>query len=141
MEKFKSKFDLWLILFLIIILGGTLIKLLYDNVWAVSLLIFSQILFIAHLFYHTFYIIENKKLYVKSGFVINFSIDILQINKISETNSIMSAPAVSFDRLEILYNKSNSVLISPKDKKEFIEAIQKINPQVEINLKNKTLIT
>jgi len=141
MAKFKSKISIGLVLFLAIILGGMFIKLLYDGTWSVSLLIFCQILFIAHLFLTTFYIVENEKLHVKSGFLINILIDIQQIKKISETNTIMSAPAVSFDRLEILYNKFDTVVISPKEKMQFIEAIKKINPKVEVKLKNKTLVT
>lgn len=141
MEKFKSKISIGLVIFLIVVLGGMLLKLLYDGVWSVSALIFFQILFIAHMFWTTLYIIENKKLQIKSGFLINFSIDIQQIKKISETNTLMSAPAISFDRLEILYNKFDTVVISPKEKMQFIEAIQKINPHVEVKLKNKTLIT
>lgn len=141
MTKFKSKISIGLVLFLAIIIGGMFIKLLYDGVWAVSLLIFCQILFIAHLFLTTFYTIENEKLHIKSSFLINISIDIQQIKMISKTNTIMSAPALSFDRLEILYNKFDTVVISPKEKVQFIEAIKKINPQVEVKLKNKTLVT
>jgi energy-coupling factor transporter transmembrane protein EcfT len=137
MEKFKSKISIGLVFFLVVVLGGLLLKLLYDGVWSVSGLIFCQILFIAHIFWTTFYIIENEKLQIKSGFLINFSIDIQLIKKISETNTLMSAPAVSFDRLEILYNKFDTVVISPKDKTKFIETIQKINPEVEIKLKMK----
>ena len=141
MEKFKSKISIGLVFFLVVVLGGMLLKLLYDGVWSVSILIFCQIIFIAHMFWTTFYIIGNEKLQIKSGFLINFSIDIQQIKKISQTNTIMSAPAVSFDRLEILYNKFDTVVISPKEKMQFIEAIKKINPQVEVKLKNKTLVT
>ena len=141
MAIFKSKISIGLVLFLAVVLGGMFIKLLYDGSWSVSLLIFCQILFIAHIFSTTFYTIENEKLHVKSSFLINILIDIQQIKKISETNTIMSAPAVSFDRLEILYNKFDTVVISPKEKMQFIEAIKKINPQVEVKLKNKTLVT
>lgn len=141
MEKFKSKISIGLVFFLGVVLGGMFLKLLYDGVWSVSVLIFCQILFIAHMFRTTFYTIENEKLQIKSGFLINFSVDIQQIKKISETNSLMSAPAISFDRIEILYNKFDTVVISPKDKKKFIEAIQKINPEVEVKIKNKDLVS
>ncbi|MGB5271042.1 MAG: PH domain-containing protein, partial [Eudoraea sp.] len=59
------------------------------------------------------------------------------ITIVSETNSIISAPAASFDRLEIIYNQHNSILISPRDKTEFIEHIKRINPQIEILYKSK----
>ncbi len=137
MRKFKSKISTGLVVFLAVLLGGMLIMLLYDKSWLVSLLIFSQIVFIAHMFATTFYIVEDEKLHIKSGLLVNFSLDIHQIKKISETNSLMSGPAASFDRLEITYNKFDTVLISPKEKGAFIELIKKINPEVEIKLKNK----
>ncbi|MDR7370900.1 PH domain-containing protein [Flavobacterium aquidurense] len=137
MRKFKSKISIGLIVFLAVLLGGMLMMLLYDRSWMVSLLIFSQIVFIAHMFANTYYIVEDEKLHIKSGLLVNFSLDIHHIKKISETNSLMTGPAASFDRLEITYNKFDTVLISPKEKAAFIELIKKINPEVEIKLKNK----
>lgn len=136
MKKFKSKIDLSIILFLVVILGGILVKLILDENWKVSAIIILEIAFIAYLFYTTFYVIDRQKLIIKCGFIINTSVDILSIRKISETNSIMSAPAASFDRLEILYNKFDTVLISPKNKAGFIEALKVINPQIEVKVKN-----
>ena len=48
----------------------------------------------------------------------NTNIDIKSIRKIIETYNPLSSPAASIDRLEIFYNKFDSILISPKDKKE-----------------------
>ena len=132
MEKFKSKIDFWLILFFSIIFGGIVIKLSYDGIWGVLIFILCMIAFIVHMFSTTFYIIEGEKLIIKCGFLINISIAIETLKKISETNNIMSSPALSLDRLEIFYNKFDTIMISPKDKTRFIEAIQKVNPQVEI---------
>ncbi|WP_431244615.1 PH domain-containing protein [Flavobacterium sp. P21] len=137
MEKFKSKIDIWLVLFLSVVLGGALMSTLFDKVWDASGILFVTIVFIVHMFLTTFYTIVGQKLKIKSGFLINSTIDIQKIKRISETNSLLSAPALSIDRLEILYNKSDSIVISPKDKSGFFEAIKKINPEVEIVLKNK----
>lgn len=135
MEKFESKIDLWLVLFLVIIFGGVAIKLALDGVWGVLMFILLVISFIVQMFTTTFYTIKDKKLTIKCGFLINISIPVTTIKKISETNNIMSSPALSLDRLEILYNKFDTVMISPKEKTKFIEAIQKINPEVEIRTK------
>lgn len=132
MEKFKSKIDIWLVLFLSIVFGGIAIKLVFDGVWGVLIFILFVIAFIVHMFTTTFYIIKDEKLIIKCGFLINISIPVVTIKKISETNNIMSSPALSLDRLEILYNKFDTVMISPKEKTKFIEAIQKINPEVEV---------
>ena len=54
------------------------------------------------------------------------------IYKISETYNPLSSPAGSIDRLEIKYNKSESVLISPKDKNAFINDLILVNPNIEV---------
>ena len=57
--------------------------------------------------------------------------------KVSETNDPISAPTTSLDGLDIVYGSSAHVIISPKLKKEFIEAIVSLNPDIEIKLKKK----
>lgn len=135
MVKFKSKIDLWLVLFLSVIFGGIAINMALNGVWGSLIFILLIIAFIVHIFAATFYIIEDKKLIVKCGFLITIPIPVEKIKKISETNDLMSSPALSLDRLEILYNISDTVMISPNEKTKFIEAIQKINPGVEIKIK------
>ncbi len=133
--KFKSKIDLWLVLFLSVIFGGIAINMALNGVWGSLIFILLVIAFIVHMFATTFYIIEDKKLIVKCGFLITIPIPVEKIKKISETNDLMSSPALSLDRLEILYNISDTVMISPNEKTKFIESIQKINPEVEIKMK------
>lgn len=132
MEKFKSKTDLWLILFLVVTLGGSALAMLYNRSWAAFFVLFFTIAFVVHMFLTTYYIIDKEKLFIRSGFLVYISIEIKNIKKISETFNVMSSPALSLDRLEIVYGKSYSVLISPKNKKEFFEVLKSINPEVEI---------
>jgi hypothetical protein len=135
MEKFKSKIDLWLAFVLIVIFGFVLIQFVYEKKWIGFSFIFCVSSFIIHMFTTTFYTIERDKLRIKCGFLIDFMIEIKNVKKISETFNVLSSPALSLDRLEIFYGKYDTVLISPKDKKGFIDAIKKINPEVEIVLK------
>ncbi|BDU25353.1 hypothetical protein FLGSB24_20970 [Flavobacterium sp. GSB-24] len=81
------------------------------------------------------YSIEGDKLKIKCGYFFNFLIEVKKIKTISETFNIISSPALSFNRLEILYNKYDTLLISPKDKNRFLEAIKRINPEIKIVLK------
>jgi energy-coupling factor transporter transmembrane protein EcfT len=136
MKKFESKTDLWLVLFLSVIFGGIAIKLVLDQVWGGLIPVVFTIAFIVHIFTTTFYIIEDKNLTIKCGFLINILIPADSIKRISETNNLMSSPALSLDRLEIIYNKFDTVMISPKDKTKFIKAIRDINPEVEIRKKS-----
>ena len=96
------------------------------------------VLFLVYLFINTSYTIKDETLYVKCGFLYNSQISIKSITKITETANILSSPATSIHRLEIVYNKFDSVQISPKDKDEFIQTIKMINPKVEVaERKNK----
>lgn len=139
MEKFKSKVDVWLILFLVLLFGLILVRLVYDRSWIGFSFILLVSAFIVHIFLTTYYIIKDNKVLIKSGFFYNLIIEIKDIKKVSESYNIISSPALSFDRLEIVYDKLDTVLISPKDKRRFIDAIKKINPQTEIKMKDQKL--
>lgn len=82
----------------------------------------------------TEYTISEGMLHVKSGFLVNKKIDVKTIRKIEHSKSIISAPALSRDRLLLIYNKFDDILISPNEKQEFIDELLKINPNIEVKL-------
>jgi hypothetical protein len=86
--------------------------------------------FILHMFLKTEYRIENNQLKIICGFLYNKKINISEIKSIKKTNSLMSSPAPSFDRIEIAFGKFDEVLISPKDKMTFAKNLIKINPEI-----------
>lgn len=49
-------------------------------------------------------------------------------------------PAISLDRIEIRCGKFNSVIISPKQKVEFINHLKSINPNIELKFKKIQLV-
>ena len=73
---------------------------------------YTVIDFVFHLFTTTYYTIDGSSLKIKSIFLVNKKIDINKIKKILETNTPLSAPAESLDRLEIIYVESGSMSIS-----------------------------
>jgi hypothetical protein len=74
---------------------------------------------------------SDGSLKVRCGFFVNIQMDIHSIRKIETTKSILSSPALSMDRLEVFYNKYDSVMISPQDKDDFVAQLQNINPAIE----------
>lgn len=135
---YKSKIGLELVIPIALILGTVFILTVSNEPsWLGVLILLPVILFMVYMFMSTVYIVDNELLIVKSGFVFNDTIKIKTIRKISETYNLLSSPATSLDRLEITYNKYDSVLISPKDKYLFIENLTSINPNIEVKLKNK----
>ena len=131
MKKYKSGISYGLLGAIIVIMIAPIIFLPFNILgMIINLLV---LVFIFHLFWNTYYIIDGKDLIIKSGFLVHKKLAINLISKISETSSIMSAPAASFDRLEINYGNYSSIIISPKNKSDFINDILKINPVIDIN--------
>ena len=135
MIRYDSKIGKEIIILFSIVFGGVTIAMIVDGEYFAILILLPLILFIITLLKQTYYIIDENTLRIRSWFLVNIKIDINTITKIAETNNPLSSPAGSLDRLGIYYNKSSLILISPKDKKGFIENIQKINPNIEIKYK------
>ena len=133
---YKSKIGLELVIPLIIVLGGTSVLMVLESAWPGLVINFAVMVFLWYTFINTFYTIRDKHLIVKCGFFVNEAIKIETIKKVTETRNLISSAAASLDRLEILYNKYNSILISPKEKMEFIQHLQKLNPGIEIKFRN-----
>lgn len=135
---YSSKIGLELVIPIGLILGIALIVTVREQPhWLGIAILAPVILFVVYMFMTTKYTIENGKLTVKSGFLFHKTIDINTIKKIKETNNFISAPATSLDRIELFYGKYDSIIISPKKKKEFIAEIKTLNPNVELTLKQK----
>ena len=103
--------------------------------WIPLSILIMIILLGIYLSFTTHYTIDGKNLIVKSGFLFNKTIAISSIKKITETNSLLSAPAMSFDRLEISYGKFDDIIISPKEKQVFIAHLLELHPAIQVQWK------
>lgn len=89
---------------------------------------------ILHMLYNTKYVIQGNQLKVFSGFIRFKPIDIQAIKKIEKTSNIISAPAASLDRIEVTYGRFDSLIISPRDKAGFAQALLEINPDITVKI-------
>ncbi len=135
MRTYKSKIGIGIVIFIALILGSTSYLMIKDRAWIGLLINVLVALFIAYLFHQTYYVINEGILRVKCAFFINKSFEISQVTEVRETNNPISAPAASLDRLEIVFDNHESVLISPKQKNDFILQLKKLNPKIIVNLK------
>ena len=137
---FTSKIDLWLAF---LILGSSLLLILVP-VWEwicndssirrilfISLLTIPGAILLLLIFFNIKYSLSEDELFVKNGFSTQ-SIPLKDITHIIPTNSMLSAPALSLDRIEIKY-KGGNIVISPKDREGFYHAIQERVPALEID--------
>ncbi|WP_396209015.1 PH domain-containing protein [Flavobacterium sp.] len=127
MKIYKSKVDWWLIILIGCVFGYPIIDGILTNEYFLSA-IFAFVLVLFFLLSKTIrYRIEGENLMIW-----NTKIEIKSIRKIYRTNNPLSSPALSLDRLAIVYNKFDEILISPKERNEFIDELLKINPSIEI---------
>ncbi|ARD28410.1 PH domain-containing protein [Acinetobacter lactucae] len=132
--KFRSKIDWWLLLIFIVTTAIIVMKIYEENHnYSLAsnfphLIFYSLIILVIWLpIFNTYYVVENNTLIIKS-LVFRWKININDITQIEPTHNPLSSPALSLDRLKIYYMKNGevtSVMISPKDKERFFQAINK----------------
>ena len=132
LKRFHSKIDLWLIVVLVLtvvmqvfalaqVLPGAAPMSAKYMLIASTMLVFSLI---GSILFRTHYTIDGDSLRIVSGpFFRNVSV--ASITSVSRTRNPLSSPALSLDRLKIKYGNGRSVMISPEDQKEFLQAIGK----------------
>jgi hypothetical protein len=130
MKIYKSKVDWWLGLVLVYPIFSSVASII-EGEWIGYIGIGLCLLFIVFISKSTRYIISENHLIVKCMFIVNDKIEISKIRKIEKTNSILSSPALSLDRISIKFNKYDEVYISPKERQAFIDELLKINPEIE----------
>lgn len=133
MKVYKSKIGIELVIPISVLFSWIIYTSVIEKKWMGLFIIILTSVFICYTFLSIKYKIEKENLNIKCGFFGSKNIDIKTILKISETHNLLSSPAGSIDRLEIVYNKFDSILVSPKDKKAFIEDLKIINPTIEVN--------
>ncbi len=127
MILFKSKIDWWLMLLIIVVFGYPIVDGILSKKYVLSL-VFALILTL-------FYFLAKSIQYKIDGenlCIWKTKIPIQSIRKIYRTNNPLSSPALSLDRIAIVYNKFDEVLISPKEREKFINELLKINPNIEV---------
>jgi hypothetical protein len=138
MTVYKSKQSPGLIIPVALIIGAVSVLLLQsEQSWTGFLIMLPVIAFIVHMFLATKYTIAGTLLNIRCGLMYHKQIDINTVRKIAETNNPLSAPAPSLDRLEISFGNYESVMISPRQKNEFISEMIAVNPNIEVCLKKK----
>ncbi len=129
MRTYKSKIDWWLLLLILVIFGYPILEGIQTNQYGLSIIMISILIVMFWMFSKIKYVIEGTMLKVWG-----VKIDIHSIKRIYKTNNPLSSPALSLDRIAIVYNTYDEVLISPKLKKEFVEELLKINPNIEVEI-------
>ena len=129
MKIYRSKVDWWLVVLILTVFGFPIVQGIQTKEYMLSV-VFIMLLSL-------FYILAITLKYKIEGEYLSIwrtKIDIKTIRKVYATRNPLSSPALSINRIAIVYNKFDEVLISPKDRADFIEELLKVNPTIEVKL-------
>ncbi len=127
---YRSRIDTWLVLFL----AAALAVSLYANfvissampsaAWAVAGLTAAiGIGLPLWLMLSTHYTLDSRQLLVQCG-PFKWRIALADITAVTPTTNPLSSPALSLDRLRIDYGQGKSLMISPRNKEQFLRAME-----------------
>lgn len=111
---------------------STILPLFWQFSWLLFVIDVAEIVLLYDMFFHTYYRIEGSRLIVKNGSALTFTYDISSIQSVSPTRTLLSAPALSLDRLKLTMKGGETVVISPKDKDGLIRELLNVNPEIKI---------
>ncbi len=126
---FKSKVSYGVIIGLATLFTVIITIFIVQKIWGAIIIPLGAATLIAYIFSNIWYAVDGNDLYIKAG-IGSVTIPIQTITKITEVKSFLSGPALSNDRLEIFYNRYDSIQISPADKAGFITALKNINAEI-----------
>ena len=112
-------------------IGMVLMLITRHSFWYVLPYILLEIILLYFLL--TFrYVTDNNTVKIQYGFLNVKSIDIQNIQKIIIQDKQKGEPKITPLRIEIQYDKTNKIVVSPKDTVGFVENVERINPGIEI---------
>src|SRR6476660_5514792 len=132
-QRFASKVDVWYLLLTVAVLGLTAViavaSVRAGRMWPLmmSLLPIGLIVWNAA---STAYVVTGDSLSVRCLFL-RWAVPLVSVKTLRASRDGRAAPALSLDRIEVIYN-GGSVLVSPRDKPAFVQAIRAGQPLVRI---------
>lgn len=125
---YKSKIDTWLLLVLVSVMAISAYACAdviqsRAGLWPLFVIAGLGIIVPLWLLLGTQYLLEAEQLTVRAG-PFKWRIPLAEITKIAPTRNPLSSPALSLDRLRIEYGRGKFVLVSPRDKEQFVRDIE-----------------
>jgi hypothetical protein len=128
---YRSKIDWWLAVALILgplASASALYNLVSQgksNAFIIAVVFAPGVVLPLWILFGTFYRITDGSLIVKCG-PCKWTVPLKQIRLIEGTREIWSSPALSLDRLRIHYGVSETIVISPQARAEFLADIKEV---------------
>ena len=129
-KRFKSKVDTWIALLIAVVAAMDIAFIVFiamssespADKTSVVLIMVGLFVFLMWLAFRTYYAVDKTTLRVVSG-PMRWKIAIDEIKSVSPTRSLWSSPAMSLDRLLIVYGKGRRIMVSPAAQHGFLQAL------------------
>jgi hypothetical protein len=105
--------------------------------FSLSILFGIGILYFVFMFLNTRYVVTNQHLIIWDSFIKRI-IPINEINQINNVSDLISSPALSLDRIEIIHHQNKKIYVSPKNKVEFVRTLKTYNVNIVIDERLQT---
>jgi hypothetical protein len=134
---FRSKVDLLIIMIPVVVIGAEAWLFISIQAWGgVAVLAVISIPLLLMFLQTDYKISGDGMLRIRCGLLFRREIQIGKISSVVNSKaSVQSSPALSLDRIAIYYNEGleqKCVLLSPKDKADFLSALKERNPSITI---------
>jgi len=134
-RRFRSKVDAWIVVVLVAAFVGqvfalvAVVRAVPPDPWriVVILALVSGLLLFVSLTLRTHYTVLDGQLVIVSG-PFRWRIPLSEITAVEPSRAPWSSPALSLDRLKISYGERRWVLVSPADKRGFLQALGRPAP-------------
>ncbi|MBP0726955.1 PH domain-containing protein [Bacillus sp. RG28] len=143
--SFRSKIDTSMVVFGIITVGTLITGLIstlssgenFFTRFSLSILFGIVILYFVFMFVNTRYVITNQDLIIWDSFI-KRKIPINEINQINNVSDLISSPALSLDRIEIIHHQNKKLYVSPMNKVEFVKTLKTYNVNILLDERLQT---
>ena len=93
-------------------------------VWIPVVMVFLVAAFVCWIFVATYYELREEELVAHCG-PFTWRVPLASVIDVRESNTARSGPALSMDRLEIVYGDGRMLIVSPADKVRFLTALSR----------------
>jgi hypothetical protein len=129
---FPAKISWWLFGPILLALTANIGYDLLHGAWLAALFSAGVAALVLYVVLGTRYTLTDTELLIQSG-PFGWRVPVQQIKRVVPSRNPLSSPAPSLDRLKISYNKYDWVLISPRDKAAFLDALKQLNPTIHLS--------
>lgn len=130
-KEYPSRIDFWFYLVAVLPLVSLYPALKSGDILADGILALLTIFLLSLM--RTIYTIDGTELRVKCGFFHYSAMEVAEIVSIRRTRTILSSPALSLDRIAVTSSKGRQLVISPRERIDFIRQLLALNPDIKVD--------